>query len=58
MMVTPVAYAHFIHMISSLAEGRVCAILEVSFISHCLQGEMMVTSVAYAHFIHMISSLA
>ena len=28
-MVTPVAYAHFIHMISSLAEGRVCAVLEV-----------------------------
>ena len=34
MMVTPVAYAHFLHMISSLAEGRVCAILEVSLINH------------------------
>ncbi|XP_045164142.2 histone deacetylase 6-like isoform X1 [Mercenaria mercenaria] len=28
MMVTPAAYAHFIHMLSSLAEGRVCAVLE------------------------------
>ncbi|KAL4226056.1 Histone deacetylase domain [Mactra antiquata] len=28
MMVTPAAYAHFVHMISSLAEGRVCCVLE------------------------------
>jgi hypothetical protein len=29
MMVSPAAYAHFIHMINSLADGRVCAVLEV-----------------------------
>ncbi|XP_060580464.1 histone deacetylase 6-like isoform X2 [Ruditapes philippinarum] len=28
MMVSPAAYAHFIHMINSLADGRVCAVLE------------------------------
>ena len=34
MMVTPAAYAHFIHIVSSLAEGRVCAILEVGILTH------------------------
>ncbi|KAL3852489.1 hypothetical protein ACJMK2_016120 [Sinanodonta woodiana] len=28
MLITPVAYAHFIHMLSSLAEGRMCVALE------------------------------
>ena len=28
-MVSPAAYAHFMHMMSSLAEGKVCAVLEV-----------------------------
>ncbi|WAR27064.1 HDAC6-like protein [Mya arenaria] len=28
MLVTPAAYAHFVHMMSQLAEGRVCVVLE------------------------------
>ncbi|KAK7495506.1 hypothetical protein BaRGS_00013204 [Batillaria attramentaria] len=34
MLVTPAAYAHFVHMLSSVCEGRVCTLLEGGY---CLQ---------------------
>ncbi|XP_025108530.1 LOW QUALITY PROTEIN: histone deacetylase 6-like [Pomacea canaliculata] len=34
MLVTPAAYAHFIHMLSALCEGRVCTVLEGGY---CIQ---------------------
>ncbi|XP_076447346.1 protein deacetylase HDAC6-like [Babylonia areolata] len=34
MMVSPAAYAHFIHMLSALCEGRLCTLLEGGY---CLQ---------------------
>lgn len=34
MMVTPAAYAHFIHLLSGLCEGRLCTLLEGGY---CLQ---------------------
>lgn len=30
MEVTPACFPHLLHMVSSLAEGRVCVVLEVS----------------------------